>query len=102
MEILITGANRGLGYELAAEATARGHHVWAGVRGPGSSADRLRALQEKYPEGVTVLPLDVTDEQAVAYAREQVSGRVDALDAVINNAAILLGRDQKLEELDFG
>lgn len=101
MEILITGANRGLGYELAAEAAAREHHVWAGVRGPGSSADRLRALQEIYPEGVTVLPLDVTDEQAIAYAREQVSGRVNALDALINNAAILLGRDQKLEELDF-
>ncbi|RIX52696.1 SDR family oxidoreductase [Paenibacillus nanensis] len=101
MEILITGANRGLGYELASEAAARGHHVWAGVRGPGSSADRLRALQEQYPQGVTLLPLDVTDEQAVAYAREQVTKRTDAIDVVINNAAILRGRDEKLEELDL-
>lgn len=102
MEILITGANRGLGYELAAEAASRGHHVWAGVRGPGSLADRLSALQEKFPQGITMLPLDVTDEQAVAYAREQVTGRGGAIDVVINNAAILSGRGQKLEELEFG
>lgn len=101
MDVLITGANRGLGLELTAEAVARGHHVWAGVRSPGSSTERLHALLEQYPEQLTILPLDIADENSVRYAYEQMASRVDRLDAVINSAAILLGRDQRLEQLDF-
>ncbi|CAM4010399.1 SDR family NAD(P)-dependent oxidoreductase [Paenibacillus alkaliterrae] len=48
-----------------------------------------------------ILPLDVTDENSVRYAYEQAASRFGALDSVINSAAILLGRDQKLEQLDF-
>ncbi|MDQ6420395.1 SDR family oxidoreductase [Paenibacillus sp. LHD-117] len=99
--VLITGANRGLGYELAAEAAARGYQVWAGVRGPGSPAGKLHALVERYADLVHVLPLDVTDENSVKYAFEQMASRIDSLDVVINSAAILLGRDQKLEELEL-
>ncbi|MBD2867665.1 SDR family oxidoreductase [Paenibacillus arenilitoris] len=101
MRILITGANRGLGLALAAEACARGHQVLAGVRGPGSSAEGLQELTRTFPEQVTILPLDVSDENSVRYACEQASARVGGIDAVINSAAILLGRDQKLEQLDF-
>jgi NAD(P)-dependent dehydrogenase (short-subunit alcohol dehydrogenase family) len=101
MNILITGANRGLGLALAREACTRGHHVLTGVRSPGSSAEGLQELLTSFPEQVTILPLDVTDENSVRYACEQVSDRFDSLDAVINSAAILLGRDQKLEQLDL-
>lgn len=101
MHILITGANRGLGLQLAAEACTRGHHVWAGVRGPGSSAEKLLELHEQYPALLTILPLDVADGNSVKYASEQAASRVSHLDAVINSAAILLGREQKLEQLDF-
>ncbi|WP_028612042.1 SDR family oxidoreductase [Paenibacillus harenae] len=101
MRILITGANRGLGQALAAEACSRGHQVLAGVRSPGSSAEGLQRLTNEFPGQVTILPLDVADENSVRYACEQVSGRISSLDAVINSAAILLGRDQKLEQLDF-
>lgn len=101
MDVLITGANRGLGFELAKEAVVRGHHVWAGVRSPGSAMEKLHDLFEQYPGHLTILPLDITDENSVRYAYEQTAGRVDRLDAVINSAAILLGREQKLEQLDF-
>lgn len=102
MRILITGANRGLGLALAEEACSRGHKVLAGVRGPGSSADGLQQLLERFAEQVTILPLDVSDENSVRYACEQASSRIGSLDAIINSAAILRGRDQKLEQLDFG
>lgn len=101
MNILITGANRGLGLALAAEACKRGHHVLAGVRSPGSSADGLQELITGFPGQVTIVPLDVTDENSVRYAFEQVGSRIQSLDVVINSAAILLGRDQKLEQLDM-
>ncbi|WP_054028422.1 SDR family oxidoreductase [Bacillus sp. FJAT-28004] len=101
MNILITGANRGLGLALASEACVRGHHVLAGVRSPGSSAEGLQELITRFPSQITVLPLDVTDENSVRYASAQAESRVRSLDAVINSAAILLGRDQKLEKLDL-
>lgn len=101
MNILITGANRGLGLALAAEACERGHHVLAGVRSPGSAAEGLQELVTRFPEQVTIVPLDVADENSVRYAYEQVGSRIHSLDAVINSAAILLGRDQKLEQLDM-
>ncbi|MGO4695025.1 SDR family oxidoreductase [Paenibacillus sp. 2TAB26] len=101
MNILITGANRGLGLAIASEACERGHYVLAGVRSPGSSAEGLQELLTKFPDQVTILPLDVADENSVRYASEQAENRVRSLDAVINSAAILLGRDQKLEQLDL-
>ncbi|WP_138752652.1 SDR family oxidoreductase [Paenibacillus sinopodophylli] len=101
MNLLITGANRGLGLELAKEACERGHHVLAGVRSPGSSAEGLMELASAYPEQVTIVPLDVADEQSVRYAYEHVSSRMDRLDGIINSAAILLGRDQKLRDLEL-
>jgi NAD(P)-dependent dehydrogenase (short-subunit alcohol dehydrogenase family) len=101
MNILITGANRGLGLALASEACKRGHHVLAGVRSPGSSAEGLQELIARFPGQLTILPLDVVDENSVRYACEQVESRDIGLDSVINSAAILLGRDQKLEQLDM-
>ncbi|MGO4543479.1 SDR family oxidoreductase [Paenibacillus sp. 2TAB23] len=101
MNLLITGANRGLGLALANEACERGHHVLAGVRSPGSSAEGLLKLASAFPEKVTIVPLDVTDEQSVRYAYEQVASRYDRIDGIINSAAILLGREQKLGELNL-
>jgi len=101
MNILITGANRGLGIALATEACERGHHVLAGIRSPGSSAEGLQELCTKFAGQVTILPLDVADENSVRYGVEQAESRVSSLDAIINSAAILLGRDQKLEQLDM-
>ncbi|KRE46593.1 SDR family oxidoreductase [Paenibacillus sp. Soil522] len=101
MNILITGANRGLGLALATEACERGHHVLAGVRGPDSAAEDLQELLAKFTGQLTILPLDVADENSVRYACEQLKSRIRSLDAIINSAAILLGRDQKLEQLDM-
>ncbi|WP_307200689.1 SDR family oxidoreductase [Paenibacillus harenae] len=101
MRILITGANRGLGLALAREACARGHAVLAGVRGPGSSVEQLQPLIEQYGDRVTILPIDVADENSIRYASEQAAVRFEGIDVIINSAAILLGRNQKLEQLDL-
>lgn len=99
--ILITGANRGLGNELAAEAAARGYQVWAGVRGTNSSQEKLQALKEQYQGQVHVLQLDVTDEESVKHAWSELGSRIEALDVIVNNAAILLGRNQKLADFEL-
>jgi len=78
--ILITGANRGIGRALLAEALRRGaRRIYAGVRGALESAD----------ERVTPLWLDVTSAADIQGA----AGEVAELDLLINNAGIALYDD---------
>lgn len=101
MNILITGANRGLGYELTSEGCARGHHVLAGVRSPESDKGQINKLQERYPDQITIVPLNTSEEHSVMNAASQVSLQETHIDVIINSAAILVGRDQKIEGLSF-
>jgi NAD(P)-dependent dehydrogenase (short-subunit alcohol dehydrogenase family) len=75
---LITGANKGLGYETARRLIAAGHEVWLGARDSEhgmAAADRL---------GGRFVRLDVTDDGSVAAA----AATVGALDVLVNNAGI--------------
>ena len=63
--ILITGANRGVGFELARQCAARGDRVFAGCRSL-EKAGALEKIAAEYPGQVTILPLDVTDEASIA------------------------------------
>jgi NAD(P)-dependent dehydrogenase (short-subunit alcohol dehydrogenase family) len=78
--VLVTGANRGIGRALVAEALNRGAtRVYAGTRQPLAHPD----------ERVTPLTLDVTNTAQIQAAAEQV----EALDLLINNAGIWLYDD---------
>lgn len=98
--IFITGANRGLGYHLTAEALHRGHIVYAGVRN-ARSCPLLEPLEQRFPGRVRRIELDVSDESSIRKACEELGGFTRSLDAVINNAAVLLEREKTLEDLDF-
>jgi len=79
---LITGANRGLGFEVARQLAAAGHQVWIGAR------DHARGQQAADAVGARSVQLDVTDDASVATAVETVG----ALDVLVNNAGISGGR----------
>ena len=85
---LITGANRGIGLELVRQCLERADHVFAACRNP-SNADDLCDLGRRCPERMTILELEVTDEAAIDAAAEAVANRVDGLDLLINNAAVM-------------
>ena len=95
--VLITGANRGLGFELVHQFAGRGDRVFAGCRSPEKTL-ALEAVVENNPGQVTILPLDVTNQLSVEKSVELVEAEVDALDILINNAAIHLG-DEPLSEV---
>lgn len=99
-KMFITGANRGLGYVLTEEALKRGHTVFAGARSLDSSA-RLSALQKTFAGKLFPVLVDVSDETSVQQAARTVSSHTNSLDVIINNAAVLLAREQTIEELDF-
>src|SRR5690606_38089766 len=88
VNLLITGAARGLGYELTAEALRRGHRVFAGARSPKDSP-KLIALQEAHPELLSVHTLNVADEAQIERLAAELAGQGVRLDCVINNAGIL-------------
>jgi NAD(P)-dependent dehydrogenase (short-subunit alcohol dehydrogenase family) len=81
-KILITGANKGLGFEAARRLCELGNDVWIGARDPS----RGRAAAEEL--GARFVELDVTDDASVTAAAETVG----ELDVLINNAGISGGR----------
>ncbi|WP_274649664.1 SDR family oxidoreductase [Paenibacillus humicola] len=101
MNILITGANRGLGFHMTAEALSRGHRVLAGVRNPATGAAKLDELKARFDGRLTVIGLDVADEQSIGRAASEAGAAADRLDAVVNSAAILAGRSRGLHTLQL-
>jgi NAD(P)-dependent dehydrogenase (short-subunit alcohol dehydrogenase family) len=102
MNVLITGANRGLGFQLAQRGAERGHVILAGVREASltTRTEALRELQDQFPGLIHIIPLDVSDETSIQEGVRIASDFCSHLDAVVNNAGILLSRDRKLESLD--
>ena len=85
--VLITGANRGLGLAFTQESLGRGHRVFATCRHP-NEADELHAMHEEYPNRLTILRLDVTDEGTIDASAQEVEAQEEALDRLINNAGV--------------
>ncbi|WP_199038200.1 SDR family oxidoreductase [Glycomyces salinus] len=79
---LITGANKGIGFEIAKGLAERGVTVLAGAR----SEERGRKAAAEI--GVGFLQLDVTEPDSVANAARQVADRYGRLDILVNNAGI--------------
>jgi NAD(P)-dependent dehydrogenase (short-subunit alcohol dehydrogenase family) len=78
---LITGANKGIGYETARQLIAAGHEVWIGSR----DAERGRGAAERL--GARLVVLDVTDGDSVAAAVKSVEA-AGGLDVLVNNAGV--------------
>ncbi len=86
--ILITGSNRGVGFELARQYLRRDTtRVFATCRSP-ESADELHRLAGQYPGRVQIFALDVTDEATIGAAADAVHAKTDSLDLLINNAGV--------------
>ncbi|MBP3965963.1 SDR family oxidoreductase [Paenibacillus lignilyticus] len=99
MNILLTGASRGLGLAIAAEALERGHGVIAGVR--DVSGDKLATLSATYGDRLIIAELDVASEESVAGLASALKREGRTLGAIVNNAAILNARNTQIEELDM-
>lgn len=96
--VLITGASRGIGFELARQYAELGWGVIATCRDP-AGAGALQALAAKHPN-LTVEQLDVADFESMDALAERYKGV--PIDVLINNAGILGGNDrQKFGTFDY-
>ncbi len=97
--ILITGANRGLGLALTEQLLAGGHSLYGLSR---HDSDGLEELQQKYPRTLRRYACDISEEASIRQVLLGVGQQTDALDIVLNNAAVHLDPDRlPLEEVDF-
>jgi NAD(P)-dependent dehydrogenase (short-subunit alcohol dehydrogenase family) len=91
---LVTGANKGIGYEIAAGLGALGWSVGIGAR---DEARREAAVEKLRADGVDAfgVPLDVTDDASVQAAAALIEDRAGRLDVLVNNAGVTGGMPQE-------
>ncbi|MEU6106492.1 SDR family oxidoreductase [Streptomyces flaveolus] len=96
---LVTGANKGIGYEIAAGLCTLGWTVGIGARNEErreAAVDKLRAAGAD----VFGVPLDVTDDASVTAAARMIEEQTGRLDALVNNAGITGGMPQEPTTVD--
>ncbi len=95
---LVTGANKGIGYEIAAGLGALGWRVGVGARDAQRRDSAVEKLRAAGTDAFGV-PLDVTDDASVTAAAELIAEHAGGLDVLINNAAITGGMPQAPTEV---
>lgn len=89
MIILITGSNRGLGFEMVKTGLEHGHTIIASWLGFPEKSDDLQALKVLYSDKLEIVQMDVSNEENVK-AVAQVLGEIyESIDCVVNNAGVL-------------
>jgi NAD(P)-dependent dehydrogenase (short-subunit alcohol dehydrogenase family) len=101
---LVTGANKGIGFEVARQLARKGFHVFLGARKSDAGLAAVQKLnkegeKEDYGKGhsgvaVTFIEIDVSKPDSIRRAAEEFSRKSDRLDTLVNNAGILLDDDK--------
>jgi len=95
---LVTGANKGIGFEVARQLARRNFRVFIGARDSDAGVAAVQKLnkegeKEEYGE-ITFLKIDVSKPDSIRSAAEEFSRSTDRLDVLVNNAGILLDDDK--------
>lgn len=85
---LVTGANKGIGFEVAKNLAQNGFFVYIGSRNLQSGLAAVEKLKEAGIKTVEAVQLDVTDPDSVDAARATIGGKTKVLDVLVNNAGI--------------
>lgn len=91
---LVTGANKGIGFETARQLARQGFTVWLGCRHEGRGEAAARDLAGD--GDVRFVGLDVTDDESVRAAAAHVGDATGALDVLVNNAGVAIGEGEGL------
>ena len=90
MRILITGSNRGLGFEFMQQYLELKNQVIGTCRNP-EKAVKLQDLKLQYPDNLIIVQLDVTDKNSIQRAHKEITKNFESIDLLINNAGIISG-----------
>jgi NAD(P)-dependent dehydrogenase (short-subunit alcohol dehydrogenase family) len=98
VRILITGANRGLGFEFTKQYLALGNEVIATYRENNDISELLK-LKNSFQDNLILIPLDVSSSESRESAYNAVKEKFDGLDILINNAGMVKGRNLTVGKL---
>ena len=96
--VLITGANKGIGHEVARQLAAKGFHVFVGARNAKAGQKAAEEIAKKCGKA-TFLEIDVADNDSVTNAAREFSNVEDHLDVLVNNAGIIADGDDAILEI---
>ena len=94
---LVSGANRGIGREVARQLLDKGYTVVVGSRDPSKG----EAVARELGDGAVSMQLDVTDDDSVRAAVSSIERDFGRLDVLVNNAGIADGWSRTAAEADF-
>ena len=95
---LITGANKGIGREVARQLAAKGFHVFVGARNAKAGRKAAEEIAKKSGKA-TFLEIDVADNDSVTTTAREFSNIEDHLDVLVNNAGIIVDGDNAILEI---
>jgi len=98
---LITGANKGIGFETARQLAQLGYFVYLGSRDKIKGLDALEKLKALGTNNVDYVEIDVTDIDSIKKAKQELESKIDVLDVLINNAGISGGQPQNMSSLEI-
>src|SRR6266496_6205071 len=96
--VLITGGNKGIGYEVARQRAGKGFHVFIGARNQDAGRKAAEAIAKNGGKA-TFVEIDVADNASVTAAAREFSKVADHLDVLVNNAGIIVDGDNAILEI---
>ena len=99
MHALVTGANKGLGLEIARGLARRGCVVWLGARNARLGQQAAETFEQSHQ--VRFLRLDVADDEEVREAARTITFETGRLDILVNNAGVSLDQGAPPSRVDI-
>jgi len=90
---LVTGANRGIGFEVARQLAAADFHVILAARDKTKGKEAARKIQ------ADDMVLDVTSYESIANLAKEVKNKYGGLDVLVNNAGVMMGESKKMTQV---
>jgi NAD(P)-dependent dehydrogenase (short-subunit alcohol dehydrogenase family) len=86
--VLITGANKGIGFETARQLAKLGYYVYIGSRDKSKGVEAIEKMKALGLNNVDCIEIDVTNINSIKSARQELESKTQQLDVLINNAGI--------------
>jgi NAD(P)-dependent dehydrogenase (short-subunit alcohol dehydrogenase family) len=93
-KVLITGANKSIGFETARQLLQKGYYIYLGSRDLANGQEAVDKLKAEGLNNVEAVAIDVSSDESVKAARVEIGKKTEVLDLLINNAGISGGQPQ--------
>jgi NAD(P)-dependent dehydrogenase (short-subunit alcohol dehydrogenase family) len=97
--VLVTGANKGIGHEVARQLAAKGFDVFVGARDEDAGRKAAETIAKNGGKA-TFLEIDVANDTSVTAAAREFSKMRDHLDVLVNNAGIMIDGDDGILKIN--